>query len=261
MPILELVRTLSVRGRFRASRALQVHPDRGFVGLRVRFACVGAMGYKDRTLLDRHEDIGLSTRTCRWYAGAGATRGTVDENGRLLGPTWSSLKPWWSWLCLGVIVLGTLACGRHIGDSCSSSADCDPTSGTRTCDLSQPGGYCLLEGCDARSCPGDSVCIRVFPGALLSKTCSADAPCDPDELCLPYTSGPTSSSDGGAPAVRSGSYCARTSLEKRLCLQGCGGNGDCRSGYTCIEAGTNGTIALTLTASEAASTRYCAAVR
>jgi hypothetical protein len=217
------------------------------------------MGYKDRNLVDRREDIELSTRTCRLYAGA--TRGTVDEKGRFPERTLSSsLKPW-SWLCLGFVVLGTLACGRHIGDSCSSSADCDPTSGTRTCDLSQPGGYCLLEGCDARSCPGDSVCIRVFPGALLSKICSAEVPCDTDEVCLPYTSSPSPSSDGGTSTVRSGSYCARMSLEKRLCLQGCGGNGDCRSGYTCVEAGTNGTIALTLTASEAASTRYCAAVR
>jgi hypothetical protein len=195
------------------------------------------MGYKGRNLVARPpRDIELVLQTGR--------RSTVGRRASALlsGTT----------ACLGLLLLTTLACGHNIGDSCSSSADCDPTSGTRTCDLSQPGGYCLLEGCDARSCPGDSVCMRVFPGALLTKVCSTAAPCDPDEVCLPYAS---AAPDGGS-VTATISYCARMSLEKRLCLQGCGSSGDCRSGYVCTPAGTNGTIALTL--NPAAPTTYCA---
>jgi hypothetical protein len=157
------------------------------------------------------------------------------------------------------LLLG-LACGRNIGDSCSSSADCDPTSGTRTCDLSQPAGYCVLEGCDARSCPGDSACVRVFPGAFLEKTCSSDMPCATDEICLGYQ--PAAGADGGAGsnATPAAGYCARLSLEKRLCLRTCGGNGDCRGGYACYRTGVNGTLALTLDPA-ATPPSYCAPAR
>ena len=34
-----------------------------------------------------------------------------------------------------------------MGDSCQTSTDCDP-NGNRVCDLSQPGGYCTILGCD-----------------------------------------------------------------------------------------------------------------
>ena len=39
------------------------------------------------------------------------------------------------------------ACGKEIGDSCSTNVDC-AQDGTRDCDLSQPGGYCTVNGCD-----------------------------------------------------------------------------------------------------------------
>lgn len=221
------------------------------------------MGYKDPNLVaDPRRDIGLSEQVdgrSEWLVGLHPRVAAASGHLRRLANPSRSFGSFLYLVFFGAILLNPVACGRHIGDACSSSADCDPTSGTRTCDLSQPGGYCLLEGCDARSCPGESVCIRVFPGALLSKSCSADVMCNPDEICL--TDSAAATADAGAAAGSSAGYCARMSLEKRLCLQGCGGNGDCRSGYTCTQAGTNGTIALTLTASEAASTRYCAAVR
>ena len=159
-------------------------------------------------------------------------------------------------LCLLALSLGLGACGRKIGDACSSSADCDPTSGTRTCDLSQPGGYCLLEGCDARSCPSESVCVRFFPEALLMPTstnacnpASALPSCAPDQFCVPI-----SCADGDQGCM--GGICARLSWEKRDCVQSCGGNGDCRGGYTCQKTGTGGTVALTLTPGNTPS--FCA---
>ena len=161
-------------------------------------------------------------------------------------------------LFVAVAVLGAAGCGHKIGDACTNSADCDPSGGNRTCDLSEPGGYCIIEGCDARSCPSDSVCVRFFPEQpLLDPTkacdpaavCTAPASgvcCDPGEECL---------SDAKNPGQAA---CARLSLEKRACVQGCNENGDCRSGYVCRSVGTCGTLALTL--DPKAVPKFCAPV-
>jgi len=142
---------------------------------------------------------------------------------------------------LALVVAAVLGggCGHKIGDSCSNSADCDPSGGTRTCDLSQPGGYCIIDGCDARSCPDESVCGRFFPDQqfLDVKVCDPSNPaaaCMADEVCLP---------DANLPA---GASCVRSSLEKRACVQSCGSDGDCRGGYICRPFGICGTASLTL---------------
>jgi hypothetical protein len=66
-------------------------------------------------------------------------------------------------------------CGHKVGDSCKSSVDCDP-NGTRSCDLSQPGGYCTIVGCDETSCPSEAACIRTFP----PEEYLSPIPCDPE---------------------------------------------------------------------------------
>jgi hypothetical protein len=135
-------------------------------------------------------------------------------------------------------MFATGACGRKIGDACTTSADCDPSTGTRSCDLSQPGGYCVIEGCDARSCPSDSFCVRFFPEIFVRKLC-ADT-CAADEVCV--------GSDADA-------VCVRRSLEKRICVQNCADNGDCRGGYVCEPTGQDGALPLTL--SPDAKPKYC----
>jgi len=162
---------------------------------------------------------------------------------------------------LGVLLAlasGVAGCGHKIGDACTNSADCDPSGGNRTCDLSQPGGYCIVEGCDARSCPDDSVCMRFFPEQPLldpTKACDPAAACsgpvsgvccDVDEKCLPDAKNPGQAA------------CARTSLEKRACVQSCGSDGDCRGGYVCRVSGTCGTLALTL--DPAGTPKFCAPI-
>jgi hypothetical protein len=114
-------------------------------------------------------------------------------------------------------------CTKKIGDDCKSSIDCSQDT-ERTCDISQPGGYCTIEGCDERSCPSESACIRFFPRLFLTKPCSAG--CTPDELCV-------------------ADLCAPRASERKYCAQTCGGDGDCRGGYVCREAGKDGTLALT----------------
>ena len=98
-------------------------------------------------------------------------------------------------------------CRREIGDECTTAADCNP-NGSRSCDATQPGGYCTIQGCDETSCPEEAACMRYFPAEFLT------APCDPnpadgvtgcmaDEVCL----------DEG--------LCARQSTELRYCVKTC----------------------------------------
>ena len=139
-------------------------------------------------------------------------------------------------------------CGSQIGDSCTTNVDC-AQDGTRDCDLSAPGGYCTMEGCDEQFCPSEAVCIRVFPYEAPGAPCSTDAICDGDSLCLP---------DG---------FCVPRASERRFCERTCGNNGDCRSGYVCRQAGiegqttktpTYGTIALVANANQSTVVKFCA---
>jgi len=149
----------------------------------------------------------------------------------------------------GVMLAGLVACGHNVGDSCRVSSDCDPTGGSRVCDVSQPGGYCLVEGCDEYSCPSDSACIRLFPTAFLSK------PCDP--TALKSSNGTATGETGCAPneICLDIGQCVLRSLERRECLATCGDNGDCRGGYECRRAGTEGSMPLVR---DSGIVRFCA---
>lgn len=135
-------------------------------------------------------------------------------------------------LLLVVLVVAAAACGKEIGDECKTSIDCSQEE-FRTCDIAQPGGYCTVEGCDERSCPDDSVCIRFFPRLFLSASCSLDDPlsCPSDQVCIPDEA--------------LGGVCAPRLAERRYCAATCGGNGDCRGSYECRTAGTLGSVPFT----------------
>jgi hypothetical protein len=123
-----------------------------------------------------------------------------------------SLGRWWSAWSLRVVpvlapaLLGwaSLGCSPQIGSSCNLSTDCS-SQGDRVCDTAQPGGYCTILNCSSFSCPDHAVCV-MFESALPG--CSASAP---------Y-------SDYQQPS--------RTGVA--LCMQHCGSDGDCRSGYHCV---------------------------
>lgn len=91
------------------------------------------------------------------------------------------------WLVRGLalgLVLGLMlsACGKKIGDGCSSSIDCSP-NGDRLCDFTQPGGYCSIQGCDAETCPDGALCVewRGEPSRTLETWCNSD--CGRDQDC------------------------------------------------------------------------------
>lgn len=133
-------------------------------------------------------------------------------------------------LGLGMLaVIPLSACGKQIGDECKVALDCQGQDDNRNCDISQPGGYCTVEGCDERSCPEESACIQFYPWPFLTKECNPAAPtaCTPDEICL------------------SMGRCAPRATERRYCAYKCDDSGDCRDGYECRVAGTLGSMALT----------------
>lgn len=151
-------------------------------------------------------------------------------------------------LALAMTCLLASACGKEIGDECTTNVDCS-NDGMRDCDLSQPGGYCTINGCDEKSCPGEAVCIRIFPYEAPGASCVDDSGCSSSELCLP---------DG---------FCVPRVSERRFCERKCGSDGDCRGGYVCRQAGiegvpatqsTYGSIALVADANQSTVVKFCA---
>jgi hypothetical protein len=172
------------------------------------------------------------------------------------------------------------ACGHEIGDQCKTSVDCDP-SGTRSCDLSQPDGYCTIAGCDETSCPSSSACIRTFPVALLSTNamvstkcvpgvtpgvceslglfCAAAghcAQCDPAREDVTTDAGPALDDCTADEICLDVGLCAKQSYEQRECAKTCSKNSDCRNGYECRKTGDMGSMLLTT--DPLATTSFCA---
>jgi len=153
--------------------------------------------------------------------------------------------------------LTAIGCGRSIGDECQINTDCS-ANGDRTCDMSQPGGYCTIEGCDQTSCPDNSACVRFFPEQYLSRPCNpACEDTDPPQSSSPTS--PASRCPDRAPVCQAASrtddcsadevclpagMCAPRLNERRLCMKTCGNNDDCRGGYVCRAGGTLGSVPL-----------------
>jgi len=145
-------------------------------------------------------------------------------------------------LVLVVAATAGAGCKREIGDECTTAADCNP-NGSRSCDATQPGGYCTIQGCDETSCPEEAVCMRYFPAKYLTEPCDPSpgtivTGCAANEICL----------DDG--------LCAPQSTELRYCVKSCSSGDDCRGGYECRLAGTRGSKALT--ANPDAIVHFCA---
>jgi hypothetical protein len=179
--------------------------------------------------------------------------------------------------CLAVVLaaaLSAVSCSQKIGSNCQTAADCDP-SGGRICDLSQPGGYCTILGCNETTCPSEATCVRYFPVQYLTKPCN---PLCEDRLCGLGGDAGSASSDAGslqcpmlcpqgspqavpADACPTGptndctadeicldeGLCAPRAAEMRFCAYVCGTDSDCRGGYICRPTGTAGSVALSAT--------------
>jgi hypothetical protein len=115
--------------------------------------------------------------------------------------------------------LALSACGSDIGDSCSIDSECS-ARGDRHCDVTSPGGYCTIFGCDFDTCPDEAVCVRFFAVAT-DIECDPHTEglstwdCTPDELCT------------------RGGFCVPRAAELRACMRKCKREGDCRDRYEC----------------------------
>ncbi len=122
--------------------------------------------------------------------------------------------------------------------------------------MSQPGGYCTIEGCDQQSCPSDSACVRFFPEKFLSQPCDPacalpDSPViSTDASMAPRCPGPPPPCSDPSAVCAADQLCLPSGLcvpradEQRLCVRTCNNNGDCRGGYECRVAGTLGSLPL-----------------
>lgn len=103
---------------------------------------------------------------------------------------------------LAMPLVFAVGCNPKIGDACTVSTDCSQ-QGDRLCDATQPDGYCTVFNCEPDTCPtdGDGVCVAFFP--------------ELDPAC------------GGSVSSQWPRF------ERTFCMQGCGDDTDCRSGYLC----------------------------
>lgn len=105
-----------------------------------------------------------------------------------------------TWLSIATLAL-SIGCKAEIGDSCSVGTDCSQT-GSRTCDTKMPDGYCTIYSCLHDTCPDEAACI----GFMVSQSTAKE--------------------------------CLETSNRNRLrtfCMRKCSSDGDCRSGYSCLD--------------------------
>jgi hypothetical protein len=140
------------------------------------------------------------------------------------------------------LLLGVSACGKKIGDDCTYNTDCD-SQGRRVCDVSQPDGYCTVEGCDMQNnrCPEEAACIRFFSPLDVQKPCAPEH----EAVCRDHTPG-CDPADGNCCLCEadeeciSEGFCIRRELERRNCMVTCGSASDCRGGYMCYTTGVGG---------------------
>ncbi|MCA9674071.1 MAG: hypothetical protein H6708_13860 [Kofleriaceae bacterium] len=145
-------------------------------------------------------------------------------------------RPWFRYLRSASLVAAALVatsatataltgCGNEIGDSCFLSSDCSPT-GDRTCDVTQPEGYCTVLGCDYDTCPDEAVCVRFFVGSFANK------PCDPATEDLDASSA-TDDCSVDERCTLAGE-CVPAYAEIRYCMRKCSQQDDCRTpDYEC----------------------------
>src|SRR5579863_6385169 len=138
-------------------------------------------------------------------------------------------------LVIAFVAISTAACGSQIGDSCQTATDCDP-NGNRICDISQPGGYCTIVGCDETTCPSEAACIRTFPVQFLSTRC--DPFCEDRQCQSPADGGARSDAgtDGALPTCEP--ICPQDSTPtstNETCPNG--PTNDCTADEICLEEG------------------------
>lgn len=81
-----------------------------------------------------------------------------------------------------ILIAFTSSCAREVGDSCSTSGDCDTG---QICDKTLPGGYCTKVDCHFYGCPSESSCIAFndFDNYCML-SCTDDSDCRSEYVCV-----------------------------------------------------------------------------
>lgn len=86
-------------------------------------------------------------------------------------------------LLLALVASACVAgCAPTIGDGCGSATNCS-VNGDRQCDLTQPGGACIVFDCQADGCPDNAVCVRFNPDSPRHAIVACMRRCDSDANC------------------------------------------------------------------------------
>ncbi len=101
---------------------------------------------------------------------------------------------------LALVAVLAAACSPEIGDACDVHSDCSSTASDRLCDPTRPGGYCTLFNCEPGTCPEEAVCVAYRAETIAGPACTDDP-----------------------------------RFVRTFCMRTCGGEGDCRSGYDCVD--------------------------
>lgn len=130
---------------------------------------------------------------------------------------------------LGFVSSLAFGCQVEIGDECTTAADCSQEE-PRLC-LTEPlegfpGGYCTIFNCEPGTCPAEAVCVGYRTSLSDTDECSG------------------ASSD--------------SRLQRTFCMRSCGGSGDCRSGYSCVDLAGPDPWGAEVLESPGKNTRVCA---
>lgn len=92
--------------------------------------------------------------------------------------------------CTGALLcLALVGCAPQIGDGCAGSTNCS-INGDRLCDLTQPGGACIVYDCEPNQCPDNAVCVRFNPEpqrlsvTACMRRCGSDSDCRGEYRCV-----------------------------------------------------------------------------
>lgn len=148
-----------------------------------------------------------------YYRQRSTKKVAADETLRVLSATMKY------YLFFFIVLFLHMGCSFKIGDSCGYDGNCS-TSGDRVCDRKQPGGYCLIMGCDPDGCPSEAACVAFATPCFV-------LPQNPTDAGV--------SADAGSPYDDFDVTCEqqKPNRKRNYCLRRCRKDGDCRSQYEC----------------------------
>ena len=83
---------------------------------------------------------------------------------------------------IALMLLAHVGCGQSIGDSCTTSSECETG---QICDTTLPAGYCTVKQCTFTGCPEEALCVSFsdFDSYCMLK-CTENSDCRDGYSCV-----------------------------------------------------------------------------